>query len=272
MELMQVEGVSKFYQDGRVPAALRDVSFNVHEKDFVGVVGPSGCGKSTLLRILAGLESPSSGRVWFHGREVSAPQARISMVFQSCALFPWRTVVQNIEYGLELRKVPKAQRREIALGLVRLVGLAGFEDAYPKRLSGGMKQRVGIARALAVDPEIVLMDEAFSSVDEYTAEVLRGEVTDIWKETGKTFMLVTHNLGEAIQLAERVVVLSSRPGHVKSLLDIDLPRPRDPEDPEFVRLHKELFALLKEELETSIVRHRLRRVRELQELSDLERT
>jgi NitT/TauT family transport system ATP-binding protein len=192
------------------------------------------------------------------------------MVFQSWALFPWRTVLQNIEYGLELRKVGKADRTAIARGLVKLVGLAGFEDAYPKRLSGGMKQRVGIARALAVDPEIVLMDEAFSSLDEYTAEVLRSEVMDIWKETGKTFILVTHNLAETIQLAERVLVLSSRPAHVKSLLEIDLPRPRDPENPEFVKIHKALFALLKEELETSIVRHRLRGVKELQELSDLE--
>jgi len=271
MELMQVENVSKLYQEGRGPGVLKDVSFDVHEEDFLGIVGPSGCGKSTLLRIIAGLDRPSSGHVLLHGREVSGPEARISMVFQSWALFPWRTVIQNIEYGLELRRVPKAERRTVAKALVKLVGLAGFEDVYPKRLSGGMKQRVGIARALAVDPEIVLMDEAFSSIDEYTAEVLRSEVADIWKETGKTFILVTHSLAEAIQLAERVLVLSSRPARVKSLLEIDLPRPRDPESPEFVKIHKELFTLLKEELETSLVRHRLRGVKELQELSDLER-
>jgi NitT/TauT family transport system ATP-binding protein len=192
------------------------------------------------------------------------------MVFQSFGLFPWRTVLENVEYGLEIRKTPKQERREIARQYLGMVGLDGYEHMYPKQLSGGMKQRVGIARALTIDPEVVLMDEAFSAIDEVTAEVLREEVGTIHKQTGKTFVLVTHNLPEAIELADKVVVLSSRPARVKKIFHITLSRPRDRAHTTFVHMHTDILHLLKEELENSLLRHKLRGLREIQKLQDLE--
>jgi len=273
-EHVEVDHVTKVYEShgSQGLPILKDVSFNVDEGDFMCIVGPSGCGKSTLLRIIAGLDKPTSGNVRFFGKTIEGPNPRVSMVFQSFALFPWRTVLQNIEYGLELRKVPKAEMNRIASELIDLVGLKGFENTYPKQLSGGMRQRVGIARALAIDPNVVLMDEAFSALDDYTAAALRDEVTEVWEETGKTFILVTNSLEEAVQLADSVVVLSARPGHVKSLVDINLKRPRSREDPDFVKVHRELFKLLREELETSMIRHKLRGLKEFHEIKDIEKS
>jgi len=192
------------------------------------------------------------------------------MVFQTFALLPWRTVMQNVAFGLELQGKPKKERESIAIDLLEMVGLKGSEKLYPKQLSGGMKQRVGIARALAVDPEVVLMDEAFSAIDEFTAEALRSEVAEIHKETGKTFLLVTHNLPEAIELADRILVLSARPAKVKSIVGVDMERPRTPTDSDFVSIHKDIFALLQAELENSIMRHRLSELREFKKLKDME--
>ena len=268
---MEVLEVSKAYSGSeRALSALQNITFGIDKGEFVCIVGPSGCGKSTLLRIIAGLEKPTSGQVRFEGRLLVNPHEKISMVFQSFALFPWRTILGNVEYGLETQKFLKEERRRIALECLELVGLSDCENMYPKQLSGGMKQRVGIARALAVDPEIVLMDEAFSAIDEFTAETLREEVAEIHQETNKTFLLVTHNLPEAIELADKIVVLSARPGRVKNILDVELDRPRDKDCSEFVQIHRDIFDLLKEELESSIVRHKIRCIHEFQKLHDME--
>jgi len=268
---LELDNVTKYYAGQQKQLhALHKVSFDIDDGEFVSIVGPSGCGKSTLLKIIAGLDSPSSGEVRVRGNPVRGPHSKISMVFQSFGLFPWRTVLENVEYGLEMRKVPKEERRDIARHHLEMVGLGGYDQMYPKQLSGGMKQRVGIARALAVDPEVVLMDEAFSAIDEVTAEVLREEVTSIHNDTGKTFVLVTHNLPEAIELADKVVVLSSRPAKVKRIFNVDLNRPRDRAHEVFVHMHRDILHLLKEELENSLLRHKLRGVKELSDLHDME--
>jgi len=270
---MELDNVTKFYegQDKQLHA-LHEVSFGIESGEFISIVGPSGCGKSTLLKIMAGLDQPSSGEVRLHGGPVRGPHSKISMVFQAFGLFPWRTVLENVAYGLEMRKVPRAERQGISRQYLEMVGLGAYAHMYPKQLSGGMKQRVGIARALAVDPEVVLMDEAFSAIDEVTADVLREEVQEIHKETGKTFVLVTHNLSEAIELADKVVVLSSRPGKVKKIFPVGLERPRDRTHSVFIHMHKEILHLLKEELEGTLIRHKLKGIKELQSLHDLERS
>ena len=198
------------------------------------------------------------------------PHSKISMVFQAFGLFPWRTVLENVEYGLEMRKTPKKERVDISRQYLDMVGLEGYEHLYPKQLSGGMKQRVGIARALAVDPEVVLMDEAFSAIDEVTSEILREEVSDIHKELGKTFVLVTHNLSEALELSDKVVVLSSRPAKVKKIFSVQLERPRDRTHSTFIHMHSDILHLLKEELENTFIRHKLRGISELRKLHDME--
>jgi NitT/TauT family transport system ATP-binding protein len=267
---VELDNVSKFYDQGRRLHALHEVSFGVGEGEFVSIVGPSGCGKSTLLKIIAGLDKPTSGEVKFRGGPICGPHSKISLVFQAFGLFPWRTVLDNVEYGLEMQGVPKQERRRQARDYLEMVGLAGYEQMYPKQLSGGMRQRVGIARALAVEPEVVLMDEAFSAIDEVTAEVLRDEVTEIHKQTGKTFVLVTHNLSEAIELADKVVVLSSRPAKVKKIMPISLDRPRDRTHTLFVHMHRDILHLLKEELENTFIRHKLKEISELQSIHDME--
>lgn len=268
---MELKNVSKEYGESEQSiAAIQDVSFALDRGEFACVVGPSGCGKSTLLKMAAGLDKPTSGEIRFCGEPVNGPHPKISMVFQSFALFPWRTVSANVGYGLEVQGVPKSERIGSVQKYLDMVGLAGYGHFYPKQLSGGMKQRVGIARALAVDPEVILMDEAFSAIDEFTAETLREEVAEIHAETEKTFMLVTHNLIEAVELADKIIVLSSRPARVKKILDVDLERPRDRTHSEFVNTHKSIFALLKEELETTIVRRRMKKIPEFEKLSDIE--
>ena len=268
---VELSNVTKVYPDPpQVVTALHDISFQVNEGEFLCIVGPSGCGKSTLLRMIAGLDKPSSGQIRFRGDLVTAPHQKISMVFQTFALLPWRTVLENVEFGLEVQGSPKDEREAISHQLLEMVGLKGCEHLYPKQLSGGMKQRVGIARALAIDPEVVLMDEAFSAIDEFTAEALREEVAEIHAETQKTFLLVTHNLPEAIELADRILVLTARPGKIKSIVPIDMDRPRSPTASEFVSIHRDIFALLQAELENSIMRHRLSELKELQKLRDIE--
>ena len=267
---VELDNVTKFYDAQEKLHALHEVSFGIERGEFVSIVGPSGCGKSTLLKIMAGLDLPSSGEVRFQGGPVRGPHSKISMVFQAFGLFPWRTVLENVEYGLEMRKTAKKERVEISTQYVDMVGLGGYEHMYPKQLSGGMKQRVGIARALAVNPEVVLMDEAFSAIDEVTADVLREEVSEIHKELGKTFVLVTHNLSEALELSDKVVVLSSRPAKVKQIFPVDLERPRDPTHSSFIHMHKDILHLLKEELENTMIRHKLKGISELQKLHDME--
>ena len=268
---VELSNVSKIYEDPpETVTALKDISFHVNEGEFLCIVGPSGCGKSTLLRMIAGLDRPSSGQIRFRGDLLTAPHSKISMVFQSFALLPWRTVLQNVEFGLEIQGKRKQERQSRAAYLLDMVGLHGSEHLYPKQLSGGMKQRVGIARALAVDPEIILMDEAFSAIDEFTAEALRAEVSEIHKKSRKTFLLVTHNLPEAIELADRILVLSARPAKIKSIVGVDLERPRTSTDSEFITIHKDIFALLQAELESSLMRHRLSELKEFKGLQDIE--
>ncbi|UPM44705.1 ABC transporter ATP-binding protein [Halocatena salina] len=219
-----VRNISKKYESVH---ALANVSFSVANGEFCCVVGPSGCGKTTLLRTIAGLDDPDSGSILIDEQSITEPGLDRGMVFQEYALFPWRTVRGNIRFGLDRPTCDCPDCAARVRELIDLVGLEGFEDAYPKELSGGMKQRVGIARALAVDPEILLMDEPFASVDTRTRDRLHTELLDIWTQTEKTVVFVTHDIDEAVRLADRIIVMATAPGTVRSTLTIDLNRPRE---------------------------------------------
>jgi NitT/TauT family transport system ATP-binding protein len=227
--------------------ALEDLSFCVYPQQFICVLGPSGSGKSTLLRILSGLLNPTSGEVFYHGERVSRPWSGVGLVFQKANLMPWRTVKENIILPLELRAVPGIQAQAKAGELVDLVGLQGFESTLPGDLSGGMAQRVAIARALVHDPEVLLLDEPFGSLDALTRERMGTELLRIWEANHKTVIMVTHSISEALFLADRVLVLSPRPGRLRLDLPVDLPRPREEEiqyTPEFGKLAKQLRAAI----------------------------
>jgi NitT/TauT family transport system ATP-binding protein len=230
-EKITIQNVSRSYESTQ---ALADVSFSVSEGEFCCVVGPSGCGKTTLLRAIAGLDDPDSGSILVDGDPVTGPGLDRGMVFQEYALFPWRTVRGNVRFGLDRPACDCPDCEARVRELTDLVGLEGFEDAYPKELSGGMKQRVGIARALAPDPEILLMDEPFGSVDARTRDRLHAELLDIWTQTGQTVVFVTHDIDEAVTLADRVVVMDADQGTVRSTFPIDLERPRERTAREFV--------------------------------------
>jgi NitT/TauT family transport system ATP-binding protein len=237
--------------DGHVFEALRDVSLAVGEREIVALVGPSGCGKSTLLRMLVGLIRPSAGDVHYRGRPVTGVLSTAAMVFQSFALLPWLTVAQNVEMGLAARGAAEDQRRQAAARAIELVGLAGFEGAYPRELSGGMKQRVGFARALAVEPEILFMDEPFGALDALTAENLRVQVVKLWRDSAtsvSSLVVVTHSVEEAVFLAGRIVVFGSNPGHVREELVNPLAYPRDVRAPEFGEMVERLHAILTDTL------------------------
>src|SRR5438552_7329081 len=222
-----VERVSKVYADpaGHTLRALDGIDLVVDAEEIVAVLGPSGCGKSTLLNLIAGLLAPSEGAIWLDG-ELSPGRAATAMVFQEFALFPWRTVQANVEFGLEEMGVAAAERARRARHQLDMTGLAGFETKYPHELSGGMRQRVGIARALAVEPAVLLMDEPFSALDAQTRQLMQEELLAIWERTRKTILYVTHNIQEAVFMADRVIVLSRRPGRVLDEIPIALPRPR----------------------------------------------
>ncbi|HHY91762.1 MAG TPA: ABC transporter ATP-binding protein [Firmicutes bacterium] len=248
---LQVNGVAKCFQGraGRVEA-LSAASFSVTEGEFITLLGPSGCGKSTLLRIIAGLEEPSAGEVLLDGRPITGPGPERGMVFQSYTLFPWLTVRANIEFGLELKGVPRAERQQIVARYLKLIGLTGFEQALPKNLSGGMKQRVAIARALANDPEVLLMDEPFGALDAQTRMVMQEVLLTAWEESKKTILFVTHDVEEAVFLADKVFVMTARPGQIKAILDVRLPRPRPfaiKASPPFLHLKEQALALIREE-------------------------
>lgn len=226
--LLSIEEVRKeFDVRGVRLAALDSISLTVDEREFVTVIGPSGCGKSTLLNVIVGLAAPSAGRVVFRGRPVTGLTPAIGYVTQRDNLLPWRTLIENVEIALELRGVARGERRRRAAGLLGQVGLAGFESHYPHELSGGMRQRANIVRTLIYDPELILMDEPFGPLDAQTRMLLQDSLLRLWAATGKTIVFITHDLVEAVALADRVVVMSSRPGRIKCIAPVPIPRPRE---------------------------------------------
>lgn len=241
--------VKVFVKDKREIVALDGFSMDVLEGEFVCLLGPSGCGKTTVLRIVAGLETKTSGQVLVNGKDVERFRPRVGMVFQEFALFPWRSARRNVEFGLEIKRVPEQKRAEISSRYLDLVGLSGFADAHPHELSGGMKQRVAIARALAHDPAVLLMDEPFGSLDAQTRNLMQKELLRIWSATNKTVLFVTHSVDEAVFLADRIVVMTARPGRVRETIEVGLPRPRDRTSPEFISVRGKVLAELDEEFE-----------------------
>lgn len=244
--MISLQGINKVFsaQDGSQVQALRDISLEVSEGQFVCLVGPSGCGKTTLLEIMAGLEKSSSGKVRYGRLTANGDFGWAGYMSQADTLLPWRTVLENAAIGLEIRGVPKAQRRQRVAGLVERVGLAGFEDKYPGELSGGMKKRLGLIRMLAYQPEVLLLDEPFAALDAQTREKLQADLLDLWRDFKRTVVFVTHDLVEAITLSDRIFLLSKRPAEIKREYVVDLPRPRLSQDiqfsPEFLRLHRRL--------------------------------
>jgi NitT/TauT family transport system ATP-binding protein len=237
---MIIHNISKnFAVDKDEIVALENISFEVKEEKFTTIIGPSGCGKSTLLRILSGLEKPSFGTIEADKNE------KMGFVFQGFALFPYLTVLENIEFGLKMQGVSKGKRRSISTELVKEVGLSGFESKHPKELSGGMKQRVGIARALAIDPKILLLDEPFSSLDEFTAENLRHLLLEIWQKRKITIVQVTHLIAEAVELSDTIAVLTKGPGRVEKIIENKMKRPRNLRSQEFYKLEDHLTGLIK---------------------------
>ena len=222
-----VDHASKLFLEGTV-VAFRNVELNVRSNEVLCIVGPSGCGKTTLLRCIGGLLTPSSGEVLIDGEPIRAPREGVAIVFQHFGLLPWKTVVDNVAFGLRIARLPRQRVAEKVEHYIHLVGLAGFENHYPYQLSGGMQQRVGLARALVIDPEILLMDEPFASVDAQTREVLQEELLQLHDRERKTMIFITHSIDEAIILGDRVAVMASRPGRVKEVLQVNFPRPRDP--------------------------------------------
>ena len=247
--MLEVRQLSKVFFEQNDPSrpglvALYNISLAIKKNEFVSLLGPSGCGKTTLIRIIAGLIPSDKGEIRVNGRTVTAPGQDRCMVFQQFGLLPWRTVVNNVEFGLEIDGVPHDERRATAQKYIELVGLKGFEDYYPHQISGGMQQRVGIARALSKKPEILLMDEPFGAVDAQTREQLQEELLKIWAQTETTVVFVTHSIDEAIYLSDRVVVMQARPGRIKEEVAVDLPRPRwegdVKADPRFAQLRARL--------------------------------
>ena len=221
--------------------ALKNINLMVNNGEFVSVVGPSGCGKTTMLRIIAGFEKASSGNALLNGEKIEAPGPGIGVVFQEYALFPWRTVLENVEFGLELKNTPAKERKEKAFEYIEMVGLKSFENKYPKELSGGMKQRVAIARTLINEPKVVLMDEPFGSLDAQTRNSLQEFLIDLWRVRGDTIIFVTHNVDEAVFLSKRVVCLSSRPGEIVLEVSVNLEFPRDRTSMDFVKVRREIL-------------------------------
>ncbi|MDR5784389.1 ABC transporter ATP-binding protein [Caballeronia sp. LZ065] len=254
-----VKGVSKVYASGHRRGgdvlALDNASFEVSDREFCSILGHSGCGKTTMLNLLAGFETPTSGELLVDGVKVARPTWRRTVVFQDYALFPWMTVRDNVAFGLRMKKVPGAEREQIVAKQLRLVGLDGFAGHYPHQLSGGMRQRVSIARALAVDPEVLLMDEPFAALDAQNRAAMQQElgrlIAESEAEARKTMILVTHSIDEAILLSDRIIVLTRRPGRIKADIEVKLPRPRDESDDGYLHLKRRLRDLIHDEANVS---------------------
>ncbi len=252
---LRIVGLTKAYRTraGETLSALGPISLEVAAGEFLAVVGPSGCGKTTLLHLLAGFMPPSNGDILVGGRPIAGPSLERSMVFQSYALFPWLSVVENVEFGLRSRKLPRARRREAALHHLELVGLQDFAHKSVDELSGGMKQRVAIARAFAVEPSILLMDEPFGALDALTRRTLQRELLRLWQEQQRTVVFITHSVTEALFLADRIALMSSRPGRIEAEWRIDDPRPRDVTSERLLEVERKIYALLDKELAKTFV-------------------
>jgi len=261
--MIEITGLCKTFpgsRDGEPIAALQDFTLTIEDNEFLTVLGPSGCGKTTLLRLIDGLMQWESGDIVIDGEPVRGPGPDRAMVFQSFALMPWASVLSNVTFGLELRGVPEAQRKAKAMELIEMVGLTGFEHRYPTALSGGMQQRVGLARALAVEPKVLLMDEPFGALDEQTRRLLQEELLQIWETRRTTVVFITHSMEEAVLLGDRVVLMSARPGRIEEIVPVPLPRPRSSHissveaSPEFAEITTKLWNRLRD-MQTSR-RHR----------------
>jgi NitT/TauT family transport system ATP-binding protein len=248
MSGVKIQEINKAFpkEDGTVTQALAGVTLDIRDKEFVCLVGPSGCGKTTLLRIIAGLETATAGSVTVDGQRVTGPAPTRGMVFQEYSLFPWRRVIDNVAFGLEMKGVAKEERRKTAERYLEMVGLSQFRDAYPYELSGGMRQRVAIARALANDPEVLLMDEPFGALDAQTRNKMQKELLALWGQTKKTIVFVTHSVDEAVYLSDRIVVLSPRPGTVREVIPIPWPQPRDRTSAEFAEVRRRVLRMIDE--------------------------
>jgi sulfonate transport system ATP-binding protein len=252
-ESISLSGVFRSYpsKGGSRTHALQNIDLEIEQGEFVCIVGPSGCGKSTLLHLLAGLDRPTTGEVMVDGAPVAGPGTDRILLFQELGLFPWLTVRQNVEFGMKMSGVPKQERAERSRFFLRMVHLSHFEDHYIHQLSGGMKQRVALARSLVLMPKILLMDEPFAALDAQTRDLLHDELERVWKETAPTIVFVTHNVREAVRLGDRVLLMSFRPGRIKKEFEIDLPRPRHVEDSDVAQLSKEILGQLREEIDRS---------------------
>ena len=251
---IRVDGVSRHFPSGQGGqlAALENINLEVLPGECLCIVGPSGCGKSTLLHLIAGLDHPSAGAIWIDARKVQEPGPDRILLFQELGLFPWLTARENVEFGLREKGLGRRERRELAGYFLDLVRLSQFEDHHPHQLSGGMKQRVALARALAMQPDVLLMDEPFAALDAQTRDLLHDELERVWRETGQTIIFVTHNVREAVRLGDRVLVLSYRPGRIKTEFFISLARPRHIEDSEVASMSKRVLGHLREEIDKSV--------------------
>ncbi len=251
---LRVVGVSRAFAtpNGARVTALEHISLEVRPGELLCIVGPSGCGKSTLLTLMAGLDKPTSGEIFLDGQRVDGPGTGLSVIFQELGLFPWLTVQQNVEFGLKMKGMNGAERRKRAQEFLRLVHLSQFASSYVHQLSGGMKQRVALARSLATQPDVLFMDEPFAALDAQTRDLMHEELERVWKETGQTIVFVTHNVREAVRLGDRIMLLTFRPGRVKSVFPVILSRPRHLEDADLANTAREVLAQLKEEIMKSV--------------------
>jgi ABC-type nitrate/sulfonate/bicarbonate transport system ATPase subunit len=241
MQTLELQNVYKSFGSLDV---LQDINIKINKGEFAAIVGPSGCGKSTALRMFAGLETPSGGNVLADGKPVAAPSPDRMLIFQEHALYPWSTVEENVSLGLEIAKIPKSKRQERVNAILDKVNLSGFNKYYPSQLSGGMKQRVAIARALVMDPDVLLLDEPYGALDAMTRLTMQNELIRLWEGTGKTMFLITHDIDEALYLADKIFVMGPRPGKIIRTIELDLPRPRNRNSESFFTVRKEIMQLL----------------------------